>query len=197
MSLIEGGSSTNAGLVAPDDTVSGMKNGITLFDIQKASKALAAVDVTPLKLSPVTHPTLYWENLLGLAKDAKERRAIRKRRRRATRYAKIAARAKPYCSVPLLGGPYTVRRYCSECHNPVEAGVPCPCWDQGIQATMTFERVYAEPKDFSKVMDETIIQLGENMATNFAAYIDAMVKATADTDWPSTVPSDIPSPVSS
>ena len=146
MSLIEGqGSWTNEGHAAVSDFLS-------KADIKSAAQALALLDVSPkipLADTPIVHNDAFWDLKLMFAKDAKERRGIRRKRRRHTRYAKIGARigAKtPRSSVYFCGA-------CGACGNWQDARPTelCPCVTTGIQATMSFEpkvTVGSHPNDF-------------------------------------------------
>jgi hypothetical protein len=187
LSLTEGGTWVGGSWSnAANKTASGTASGsITKAQIQAAAKALADMDVSPLKLSIVAHPTLYWANKLALAKDAGERRTLRKRKRRAHRYWKIGQR-KTLCH------PRPSIYFCASCGSTLDTQPtePCPCKITGIQQTMDFEKrgkTYADPNDFitfddlptdilkTEYIDEAVQQIGEDIAKNFGKSVAALV----------------------
>jgi hypothetical protein len=201
MSLTEGGSLSKA-------------------DIKSAAQALAQVNVNPVYTVP---PFMYWEARLILAKDAQERRAVRRKIRRTARYAKIAA--KKLLDVPKI--PYQVFYTCPACGAEEGRENPCVCQTEGVQCKMDFiprqKTTFAQYDDFvtfqdlldgkgesilkgpnwtnapviQEYIDAAVSQLGETMAYNFGQSIDALAKLTADpvADLPGP-PYEKPSPVS-
>lgn len=115
-------------------------------------------------------------------KYSDDRRKARRKLRRSHRYAKI--------------GRTKQGARCSSCDSWYTKS-PCPCYTEGVQQKMTFEKVYADPGDFvtfDSGIDDAVFELGQNMAKNFAVSVQEMAKLTDDPIFELPPPFLIPSP---
>jgi hypothetical protein len=72
---------------------------------------------------------------------------------------------------------------CHTCASWGSENEPCPCFTEGIQQRMTFEpqvpiAQYSDFMNFGSVIDETIIEMGTEIAEKLTASFNEIMKTT-------------------